>query len=273
MSLSVSDDNIIRLDVGGQKFSTSKSNLAKLEGSYLAELAHGKHAPLKDGYHFVDRDPRLFPLIMEYARTGEIDLEGISKRDESALLKELDAYKIKINDKLRHKLAEASLVWDVVGKNVVLKEGGKVAVKVGGGTSWNAGIMIKKANASYSVEIKKIQSVDDNPITDLFKDHTGQIMVGFSPKIDPNGDNVRTGYYLHARTGWLFTKQKGGGKVYCDPIKLNSTIECVYDKNAKQISFVVNGENKGVAFSNIEEPNIYPSIDLQTVGSCVRLTN
>jgi len=87
--------NIVRLEVGGKIFSTSKSTLIKFEGSYFsAMLGNGNWQPEENGVYFIDRNPKYFGTILDYMRYETIDLEDWSNKDLSLLKIELDYYQI-----------------------------------------------------------------------------------------------------------------------------------------------------------------------------------
>ena len=52
---------------------------------------------------------------------------------------------------------------------------------------------------------------------------------------------------------------------------VGSTVRCVCDLAAGTISFVVNGVNKGVAFTGVPAGDLYAVADLYQVGESVRL--
>ena len=70
----VNPSDVIVIDVGGVRFKTLRSTLCKYDDSMLAAMFSGRHAkPLpvdKDGVYFLDRDPVLFGVILQYLRQG-----------------------------------------------------------------------------------------------------------------------------------------------------------------------------------------------------------
>ena len=75
-SLDVSDDDIIFLNVGGQKYTTTRSTLCQVEGSLLAAMFSGRwESKLKrdqDGVVFFDFNPLYFGYVMDYLRAKRI---------------------------------------------------------------------------------------------------------------------------------------------------------------------------------------------------------
>ena len=76
-------------------------------------------------------------------------------------------------------------------------------------------------------------------------------------------------YMLYCNNGYLW----GSGKntAYTQTVNFGSTVRCVRDLAAGTISFVVNGVNKGVAFTGVPPEDLYAVADLCSVGQSVRL--
>jgi len=66
------DAKIARLNVGGTYMDTLTSTLTKVEGSMLQAMFSGYHPILRDenGRAFIDRNPKIFELVLDYLRTG-----------------------------------------------------------------------------------------------------------------------------------------------------------------------------------------------------------
>ena len=92
----------IKLNVGGQHFSTSLQTLTKDTGSMLHAMFSGRFdsKPAEDGSYFIDRDGTHFRYILNYLRTGHLLLPE-DKLDRKELLEEAEFYQIRgIVDKL-----------------------------------------------------------------------------------------------------------------------------------------------------------------------------
>ncbi|KAL0972863.1 hypothetical protein UPYG_G00195670 [Umbra pygmaea] len=65
---------IIHLNVGGKRFSTSRQTLTWVPDSFFSSLLSGRISTLKDetGAIFIDRDPSLFTPILNFLRTKEL---------------------------------------------------------------------------------------------------------------------------------------------------------------------------------------------------------
>ena len=75
-AIDVSGDDIISLNVGGQKFTTTRSTLCQVEGSLLSSMFSGRWEDgLKrdqDGAVFFDFNPQYFGYILEYLRMKKL---------------------------------------------------------------------------------------------------------------------------------------------------------------------------------------------------------
>ena len=93
-AIEVSDDDIIHLNVGGQKFSTTRATLCQVEGSLLATMFSGRWEDRvkrdKDGVVFFDFNPEYFGWILDYLRAKKI-----SSPENSAVLAEVPKNQMK----------------------------------------------------------------------------------------------------------------------------------------------------------------------------------
>ncbi|XP_077174846.1 SH3KBP1-binding protein 1 isoform X2 [Paroedura picta] len=84
---------LVPLNVGGRRFSTSRQTLTWAPDSFFSSLLSGRISTLKDetGAIFIDRDPDIFVPILNFLRTKELDLRGTNI---SLLLHEAEFYGI-----------------------------------------------------------------------------------------------------------------------------------------------------------------------------------
>uniref|UniRef100_G3U6N8 SH3KBP1 binding protein 1 n=1 Tax=Loxodonta africana TaxID=9785 RepID=G3U6N8_LOXAF len=82
---------VIHLNVGGKRFSTSRQTLTWIPDSFLSPEILGDRITLKDeqGAIFIDRDPTVFAPILNFLRTKELDPRGVHG---SSLLHEAQFY-------------------------------------------------------------------------------------------------------------------------------------------------------------------------------------
>uniref|UniRef100_F6ZIL7 SH3KBP1-binding protein 1 n=1 Tax=Monodelphis domestica TaxID=13616 RepID=F6ZIL7_MONDO len=71
---------VIHLNVGGKRFSTSRQTLTWIPDSFFSSLLSGRISTLKDetGAIFIDRDPTVFAPIFNFLRTHELDPRGVN---------------------------------------------------------------------------------------------------------------------------------------------------------------------------------------------------
>ncbi|KAH1007210.1 BTB/POZ domain-containing protein KCTD3 isoform X2 [Dendroctonus ponderosae] len=74
--------DILHLNVGGKRFSTSRQTLTLIPDTFFTALLNGQISSLRDekGCIFIDRDPEVFAVVLNYLRTREIDLKAIDLR-------------------------------------------------------------------------------------------------------------------------------------------------------------------------------------------------
>lgn len=97
----------ITVNVGGFLYTAHRSTLAKHQGSLLEELASGKK-PVQHvdsmGNPFIDRDGPVFRHVLNYLRTGELQLPD-DFREAGLLRREADFYRLS-------ELSEAVAEWE-----------------------------------------------------------------------------------------------------------------------------------------------------------------
>jgi BTB/POZ domain-containing protein KCTD3 len=78
MSSQTFTSDIVNLNVGGTRFSTSRQTLSSTPDSFFTSMLSGRIPTCRDetGALFIDRDPKLFSIILHFLRTKELDLNG-----------------------------------------------------------------------------------------------------------------------------------------------------------------------------------------------------
>ncbi|XP_022921061.1 BTB/POZ domain-containing protein KCTD3 [Onthophagus taurus] len=89
----VCSGDILHLNVGGKRFSTSRQTLTCVQDTFFTALLNGRISSLRDekGSIFIDRDPEIFAVILNYLRTREINLKNV---DIKSLRHEAEYYGI-----------------------------------------------------------------------------------------------------------------------------------------------------------------------------------
>merc|ERR1719228_2325506 len=84
----------IKLNVGGQQFSTSLDTLRSVPDTYFSACFSGNYSMKKgeDGTYFIDRDPEVFGTILNYLRTRKVILPTSDEEFIAKLLCEADFY-------------------------------------------------------------------------------------------------------------------------------------------------------------------------------------
>jgi hypothetical protein len=95
------------------------------------------------------------------------------------------------------------------------------------------------------------------------------IFIGFAPRhcFLKNWFNFnRCGYYVHVGSGLAWSHEKngwGGGKAYGTPhsIPQGSVVTAIHDTSKHTIKFEVNGKSLGVALTNVQEADLFATVD------------
>lgn len=91
----MSNAEIVKLNVGGCIYITTKSTLCKYPNSMLGAMFNGSMTTTvdQDGCHFIDRDGELFKYVLNYMRSSRLALPSDFK-DLDQLSAEADFYQI-----------------------------------------------------------------------------------------------------------------------------------------------------------------------------------
>ncbi|CAD6199724.1 unnamed protein product [Caenorhabditis auriculariae] len=79
-SSTVLTEHIVNLNVGGQRFATSSNTLSWIPDTFFTSLLSGRLPTVRDeaGAIFIDRDPEIFRVILNYLRTKQVDLSAVN---------------------------------------------------------------------------------------------------------------------------------------------------------------------------------------------------
>src|SRR4051812_4721573 len=85
----------IKLDIGGNKYTTSLATLTSEPQSMLAVMFSGRHQLVVDaeGYHFIDRNGKYFGIILEWLRTKTLP-SSLTQDALENLNREADFYQL-----------------------------------------------------------------------------------------------------------------------------------------------------------------------------------
>ncbi len=124
-----SEEKYIILNVGGKRFYTARSTLVTEPDSMLGAMFSGKYAlspSPSDGSHFIDRDPTLFHLVLNFLRSRKLTPDLTEKElralELEAQFYSLDSLREAITGEMeaskerlqREKKLNASVIFDVI---------------------------------------------------------------------------------------------------------------------------------------------------------------
>jgi len=88
------EERIVTINVGGRVYMTCIRTLLKLPGTLLYEMAQEGGELYTDSAVFIDRDNRCFDYILQYYRSGELDMPPAATFSEKLWTDELKFWKI-----------------------------------------------------------------------------------------------------------------------------------------------------------------------------------
>ena len=142
-AVQVNDDDLIDLNVGGQRLTTTRSTLCQVEGLLLSSMFSGRWEDRlkrdKDGAVFFDFNPQYFILILDYLRARKI-----ASSDQPAPFPTVPEDQLKTFTSLVEYLGLSNEIvfsqqvlpgekFNLHSTDVALEENGKVAVHDGTG--------------------------------------------------------------------------------------------------------------------------------------------
>jgi hypothetical protein len=131
------DDDIINLNIGGQKMTTKRSTLCQVEGSLLASMFSGRWEDGlerdQDGAVFLDFNPQHFGFILNYLRVKRIATPENPAPSPKVPEDQLKEFRILVeyfglNDEIFPTVILPNEIFNLHSKGLTLEEGGKVAI-------------------------------------------------------------------------------------------------------------------------------------------------
>lgn len=155
-------DAIIDLDVGGKRFRTTRQTLLSDPTSMLAKMFNPE-SPIspgikKGGAYFLDRDPVYFRVVLNYLRSGHLDLDSCNA---TALLKEASFFGLSGLEAALQELAEEQKAVGRGGGGKGRKGGNRDGKQKGGADGgagkgrYDEGNAAPASTADVSVDKKK----------------------------------------------------------------------------------------------------------------------
>lgn len=279
--------NMVKLNVGGKIFCISKTHLLSVEGTYFhAMLGSGHWKPeTDDGAYFIDRNPKQFDRVLDYLRTGELSFKGLRPDQSHRLKTTLDYLQIGFDDPEPEPAialpVAAPVAWDpqMCGAGLSLSQENRVVVS--GSSQWKA-----------------VRSVDPCVRFSVRLDSDGgtsYISIGFAPQarfsVDPQV-NSSSGWYLYVRDGMIYSGVNIAWPVVSAPFRggrqpravsshtylrrgvaVGSVVTCILDREQSSISFQVDGQSFGVAFTSVPSEDVYAALNIGQVNARLTLVD
>jgi hypothetical protein len=140
----------IRLNVGGAKFTTSKTTLLAESGTYFdALIQNDQWSPDEEGDFFIDRNPRFFPAILDYLRMlangkeGMLLVGSITPEEQRLLDDDIEYYMISSLKRLL--IASEHSGWKLdtrcMGSSLTMSEDCLTVTKTGVSGNCSSGVM------------------------------------------------------------------------------------------------------------------------------------
>lgn len=271
--VSPSIKEIVKFNVGGKKFATSKQKLL-LEESFFSSILSTHFSVEKDekGAIFIDRNPKYFQIILDYFRNQQLSVSELSLHDKKGLLQDAEFYQVKsLIDLLTPKEDVINTLQFVSGhpSGRISLSNNNTAITVSPQASLNydCAILCTKSVKRWRVSISNLSTSPylmfglADPLHFILSgsnyDREGSVVYMLCTNgniLKPNAaigqmtENLRTAvfkYHKYVNYTSEFTNS-------------NSTIDCFYENNS--LRFIINNVDKGIAFSNLPD-NLVPAFD------------
>jgi hypothetical protein len=250
----------IKLDVGGQIFATSLSTLTSQKGSFFEAMFSGRWEPKveDDGCYFIDRDPTVFKHILNYLRGQLPTLDVLSSQELQLLQEDAQFYQLpELSQYLKTfpvtpltAIPVSSPIYRfAAGPNYEVSSDGLQIIKLTTKyIKWNATAITYPIPSSGTHHLK----------LKLVTSQNGFIMIGVCPpsiKQSQVDNSKHCGWYFYCYNGNLYSgpPQKENNKSYypTSAIRTGREVGVKMDMTNRQISFTVDGVDRGVGYTDI----------------------
>jgi len=268
----VNSNDIIKLDIGGKLFNTSKQTLMSIENTYFYGLLANseKFKTNEEGVFFVDRNPLVFDRILDLFRTGKLELRELTPLMLDMLKDDLDYYCIPLPEELQLvPIPSISLLmWDENRKPTycIYSNSNLTVTKTGPGF-WNCGVIGSVAVDTFTVRIDMEKTIG----------YGGGVMIGFTTRDiwnmnDNNSDN--NGWFIAIYDGNIFGIGLGGKTApYSSKIIHGDYITVIREGNS--IRFKKNKIDLGIcpSFTDIPNQPLFPAVEMAAKNASVTIIN
>ncbi|EGD75412.1 hypothetical protein PTSG_06488 [Salpingoeca rosetta] len=270
LDASVVPQSRVKLDIGGTVFATSKQTLTKFAKSFFAGMFSGRHElqPEDDGSFFVDRDPFVFRHVLNFMRGQPPKLDRLSKAELEALREDAEFYQL---PELLEALTppKPTTCKFTPGEKYTLNTRQDTVTKTVDNYQWDTNALGEAIPATGITTVRF-----------TIMQTGGAILLGLAPSsFNRDGTSMfnQSGWFVHTNsTLYSGPPTSFRGKTYdasTGRLSNGAVVDMVVDRNARTISFIVNGTNAGVAYQNVFQPTdeLFPCAILYQHNDSVRM--
>lgn len=221
--------DVLYLNVGGQKFTTSKATLLRMKGSYFEDILIKNPQSVE---FFIDHDPQYFGVMLNYIRDGKLRNADLKTVDFDDLRDEFRFFKIPLPPMLKQTKDKTPEVIpeEELTKSITLFEGGTVLTpahkfKI---TEWlpqkKFTLMFKATVEGFSADAFHAKCDDKGPTLAVIQSKEGYIFGGYTAQ-SWGGNGFKTDH-----TTFLYTLTNPHSlpptKFVLKPLEANHAIMC-----------------------------------------------
>eukprot|EP00899_Mesostigma_viride_P023094 jgi/Mesvir1/396/Mv11287-RA.1 len=253
----------IRLDVGGTIFATSRSTLLSLDGTFFAGMFSGRFElkPEDDGTYFIDRDPTGFRHILNFLRSPASFpsvLGGLSAAEVTQLVADADFYSIKaLSDQIQN-------LWVpkfTPNPGYALSKNDTAARKATNDNAYGNTLLGNRLPYidHFTFRFSVGQTQDGSIMVGVAPAHTSQVNTSGWGK---PGWSAWTLYLYNMRLRSGPPTSFSDSSYSSGQAKAGDTVDVVVERRNRTISFHYNGQDLGVAYTNVFESDaeLYPAV-------------
>jgi len=260
-------DEIVEINVGGQRFTTTRTTLTSIKGSMLESMFSGRWTIQTDktGAYFIDRDPKFFGLILNFLRDPSIDIQ-MDEYQMKLFRKEVEFYGLTdaiFPSTQLTTVEEAKGNWmleldpETCGPDLSFSNNNLCVSKTKNDSVWSMAISKKPVplqGKSYWEISTSNNYVTFGVTTSFVKD--GRRAWG----VDSNcyGYNPRCQYRVNGKASAIY-----GTAQDSVPFKIGVLI----DMSEGNLTFYKNNECLGVAFTGLKGMTLYPFVSVPSATS------
>jgi len=239
-ALAVGFKDQVVLNVGGQRFTTTRSTLTSIEGSFFEKMfREGSNTTISsDGSYFIDRDPSSFGHILDYLRNGDLLISSTDKNLRVRLLDDADYF-------LLPKAFKDYLRWSADGIDLWFSEVAFINNQLKGVSRGLGGILYQTSRDGHSVSTFHTRANSKGPTVVIVETKSGNMFGGYS-----YSNWASSGGYRASSKAFLF--------------RLRPTLKRFDQRSGRENYAIYNGANYGPTFGGHD---IYIN-DCRYVATC-----